>query len=114
MKRIALICFAVIVCSLSAFAKHLKVLVVKTSPEMYCEKCEKKVKSSIKLVKGTKLIAADLKNKTVTITYDADKSSTEDYLSAFEKIGYKAKILSDKAAPKKSHAVDGVSSASAR
>lgn len=114
MKRIALICFAVIVCSLSAFAKNLKVLVVKTSPEMYCEKCEKKVKSSIKLVKGTKLIATDLKNKTVTITYDADKSSTEDFFSAFKRIGYKAEILSDKAAPKKRHAVDGVSSASAR
>ncbi len=114
MRRIAVVFIVAVISGISAFAKNLKQLVVKTSPEMHCESCEKKIKSNIRFVKGTKLITTDLKSKTVTITYDADKAGADDFLSAFEKIGYKANILSDKALPKKSHAVDGTTSATVK
>lgn len=101
-------------CCVHASTKTLKVLVVKTLPEMHCEKCEKKIKSNIRLVKGTKLIVTDLTSKTVSITYDADKSAAEDFMVAFEKIGYKVTVVSDKVAPKKTHAIDGTTSASSK
>ncbi|MCM1311460.1 MAG: heavy-metal-associated domain-containing protein [Bacteroides sp.] len=114
MRRIAVMFVVAAICSLSAFAKNMKILVVKTSPEIHDASGEKKVKSGIKLIKGVKFVAADTKSKTVTITYDADKSAANDLLAALEKLGYKAQVVSDKAAPQKSHAIDGVTSASAR
>ncbi len=71
-------------------AKDIKTVVVTTTPEMHCSGCEKKIKDNIRFEKGIKDIRTNLDDKTVTIDYDADKTSVEAILKAFRKIKYEA------------------------
>ncbi len=63
-------------------------LVVTTDPQMHCSSCENRIKQNIRFVKGTKHIATNLDDQTVTIVYDSRKASPADYTKAFDKIGY--------------------------
>lgn len=89
MKRLSFIIFAL---SFSAvpFAKDIKTVVLRTQPEMHCENCEKKIKSNIRFEKGIKSIKTNLETKTVTIEYDADKTTVGNIIAGFNKINYKA------------------------
>lgn len=73
--------------ALSAMAENIKTIVYTPNPVMTCENCEKKIKTNVRFVKGTKRIDTSLKDQTVTITYDADKAKPEDFVAAFAKIG---------------------------
>lgn len=97
---------------LSLCAKDLKVLVVKTTPEMHCNNCENKIKSNVRFVSGVKKIDTNLENKTVSVTYDADKTNADKITEAFKKIKYETTIVSDKKVEKKDHKLDGKSGAS--
>ena len=66
-------------------------LVVTTQPQMHCQKCENKIKSNIRFVKGTKKISTSISDQKVTIVYDPKKATYETFVVAFEKIGYKIK-----------------------
>ena len=72
-------------------AKDLKTVVLTTLPEMHCANCEKKIKENIRFEKGIKSIKTNLDDKTITIEYDADKTTVEDIIKGFEKIKYEAK-----------------------
>lgn len=63
-------------------------LVVTTQPQMHCQNCEKKIKSNIRFVKGTKRIDTSVDDQKVTIVYDGRKAKYNDYVEAFKKIGY--------------------------
>ena len=80
-------------------AKDIKTVVVTTSPEMHCESCENRIKSNLRFEKGIKSIKTDLKTKTVTILYDADKTNVQNIIKGFKKIKYEAKEI--KAEPAK-------------
>ena len=71
-------------------AKDIKTVVVTTSPEMHCESCENRIKSNLRFEKGIKSIKTDLKTKTVTIQYDADKTNVQNIIKGFKKIKYEA------------------------
>ena len=73
------------------FAKDIKTVVLTTNPEMHCTGCEKKIKDNIRFEKGVKSIKTNLEDKTVTIEYDADKTTVEDIIKGFEKIKYEAR-----------------------
>ena len=73
------------------FAKDIKTVVLTTTPEMHCTGCEKKIKDNIRFEKGIKSIKTNLDDKTITIEYDADKTTVEDIIKGFEKIKYEAK-----------------------
>ena len=73
------------------FAKDIKTVVLITNPEMHCTGCEKKIKDNIRFEKGVKSIKTNLEDKTVTIEYDADKTTVEDIFKGFEKIKYEAR-----------------------
>ncbi len=91
----------------SAMAENIKTLIYTPTPVMTCQNCEKKIKTSVRFVKGTKRIETSLKDQTVTITYDADKAKPEDYVQAFAKIGRKVEEVSaDKKAVKVVNAAD--------
>ena len=75
--------------ALSAWAENIQTIVFTPTPVMTCQNCEKKIKTNVRFVKGTKRIETSLKDQTVTITYDADKAKPEDYVAAFAKIGRK-------------------------
>lgn len=77
--------------TLACSAKDIKTVVLKTSPEMHCANCEKKIKSNIRFEKGVKEIETNLDEKTVTVKYDADKTTVENIIAGFSKIGYTAK-----------------------
>lgn len=75
-------------------AKDIKTVVLNTAPEMHCSNCENKIKSNIRFEKGVKDIQTNLDNKTVTITYDADKTSVANIIAGFKKIDYVATVAS--------------------
>ena len=82
-----------------ALAKDIKTVVLTTNPEMHCENCEKKIKGSLRFEKGIKNIITNLNSKTVTIEYDADKTTVDNIIKGFKKIKYEAKEV--KNTPKK-------------
>ena len=91
MKRFMTILLGVMLSTIVAVAKDIKTYVVTTTPQMHYENCEKKIKNGLRFVKGVKDITTDVTNQTVTIKYDADKTSTDAFVKAFEKIGYTVK-----------------------
>lgn len=79
--------------ALSIYAKDIKTVVFTTDPQMHCEGCEKKIKGNIRFEKGVKKIETSVPDQTVTITYDADKTSVEKLVEAFKKIDYDVRQL---------------------
>ena len=67
-------------------------LVVTTLPQMHCQNCEKKIKSNIRFVKGTKKVYTSVDEQKVTIVYDSKKAKYDDFVAAFKKIGYEILI----------------------
>ena len=91
MKKNLLVAFMLVLTG-NAFANtKADTLVVTTNPQMHCENCEKKIKSNIRFVKGTKKIDTSVKEQKVTIIYDSKKASYKDFVAAFKKIGYEIK-----------------------
>lgn len=91
MKKFILM-MALAIASFSASAQRTKsadTLQVTTTPQMHCANCEKKIKSNIRFVKGVKKIETSVSGQTVTIVYEPSKSGYEDFVKAFQKIGYK-------------------------
>jgi copper chaperone CopZ len=70
--------------------ENRKTVVVTTQPQMHCASCENKIKGNLRFEKGVKQIQTDIPNQTVTIEYDADKTTPEKLIDAFSKFGYKA------------------------
>ena len=71
-------------------AKDIKTVVLTTQPAMHCTNCEKKIKENIRFEKGIKTIKTDLKTKTITIEYDAEKTTVDNIIKGFKKIKYEA------------------------
>lgn len=92
MKRNLLLMIALLFAAVT-FAKDIKTVVVTTTPQMHCEGCENKIKSNLRFEKGIKAIETNVEGQTVTLTYDADKTTVEKLLKGFEKFGYKARVL---------------------
>ena len=67
--------------------------VVVLSCDLHCQGCCDKIMKNIAYEKGVKDIVCDLKTKTVTVTYDANKTDIPTLLKAFDKIGKPAKPL---------------------
>ena len=72
-------------------AKDIKTVVLTTEPQMHCTGCEQKIKDNIRFEKGVKSIKTNVDEQTVTIEYDADKTSVEQIIAGFKKINYEAK-----------------------
>lgn len=100
MKK-AFIITALALTSLSAAAKDIKTVVFTTQPQMHCQKCEQKIKSNVRFVKGVKKIDTNVEKQTVTIEYDAEKTSPEKIKEGFKKIGYEATQVKAQKAPAK-------------
>lgn len=90
MKKV-LVFGAMMLTTMVALAKDIKTVVLKTQPEMHCENCEKRIKGNLRFEKGIKNIITDLKTKTVTVEYDADKTNVQNIIKGFKKIKYEAK-----------------------
>ena len=60
-------------------------VVFTVSPKMTCQNCENKIKSNLRFEKGVSSIVTNLKEQTVTITYNPAKVSPERLTEAFKK-----------------------------
>ena len=74
----------------AVLAKDIRVVVFKVA-QMHCEKCEKKVKDNM----GLKDLSTEVKTKTVTITYDADKTNVKNLQAGFKKFNYEAEFVKE-------------------
>ena len=92
MRRILIILMALMP-MVAVFAAKQDKQVVVLSCELHCQGCCDKIMKNIAFEKGVKDIVCDLKTKTVTVTYDANKTDIPTLLKAFEKIGKPANIL---------------------
>ncbi len=98
-KRIFTTLLTILVAATS-FAKDIKTVVVTTTPQMHCESCENKIKNNLRFERGVKKIETSVDNQTVTITYDADKTTVQKLIEGFAKFGYTAKEVKGKEAEK--------------
>ncbi|MGN0230446.1 MAG: heavy-metal-associated domain-containing protein [Muribaculaceae bacterium] len=90
--------------SLSASARsnsRVDTLQVTTTPLMHCANCENKIKKNIRFVKGVKVIKTSLSEQMVTIIYQNDKANYNDFVNAFDRIGYKIERKTQKYSSKK-------------
>ena len=78
----------------AVMAKDIRTAVFKVS-QMHCENCERKVKDNIKFEKGVIEFSTDFKRKTVSITYDADKTYVEKLKAGFKKFNYEAEFVKE-------------------
>lgn len=92
MKKIMTVT-AMLVFAISMFAKDIKTVVFTTLPQMHCENCENKIKGNLRFEKGIKQITTSVPDQKVTIEYDADKTTPENIAKGFDKIGYKATVV---------------------
>jgi copper chaperone CopZ len=66
--------------------------VVALSCDIHCQGCIDKIMKNIAFEKGVKDIVCDLDTKTVTVTFDANKTDVPTLLKAFDKIKKPAKV----------------------
>ena len=66
--------------------------VVTLSCDIHCQGCIDKIMKNIAFEKGVKDIVCDLDTKTVTVTFDANKTDVPTLLKAFDKIKKPAKV----------------------
>jgi len=109
--------FVCILCSVLCAplsAKQNKQVVV-LSCNIHCQGCIDKIMKNIAFEKGVKDIACDLDTKTVTVTYDANKTDVPALLEAFKKIHKPAEVVSQPksaVSPQKSDKTDAETGAS--
>ncbi len=95
MKKLILLAFSLFL-AVMVQAQTMKEVVFKTEPEIECNNCVKRIKDNVRFVKGVKTINPDLKTKLVTIQYDSEKATLDDFVKAFTKIGYKVTVVEPK------------------
>ena len=90
MKRILLL---LLVCLpfLGTYAAKTDQETVILSCDLHCQGCCDKIMKNIAYEKGVKDLRCDLKQKTVTVTYDKRKTTLDDLLKAFKRIGKPAR-----------------------
>ena len=93
-------CVVALLSVAAVLAKDIRVVVFKVS-QMHCENCEKKVKNNMRFEKGVKELSTELKNKTVSITYDAEKTDVKKTKQDGKKDGKQESKKEDKKADKK-------------
>jgi len=94
MKKFLVLLIAALTMTIAS-AKDIKTVILTTVPQMHCENCEKRIKDNIRFEKGIKKIVTNIEHQTVTITYDADKTTVENIIKGFEKIKYNAREVKE-------------------
>ena len=102
MKHIVLIIFMMLGCAASAITttdrqnKKRELHIVVFATNLHCENCKKKIENNIAYEKGVKDLQVDVAEKTVTVTYRADKTDCEKLRAAIQKLGYTVLIKEEK------------------
>ena len=107
MKRI--IIFLLTLMPMMVFAVNKQKVVL--SCDLRCQGCCDKIMKNIAFEKGVKDLVCDLQGKTVTVTYDADKTDVPTLLKAFEKIGKPAQVKEEETPQKETPETDATTGA---
>ncbi len=67
--------------------KDKKTVVIKA--DIHCKSCKAKLEKNIPFEKGVRDLKVDMKAKTITVTYRADKNNKANLIKAIEKCGVK-------------------------
>lgn len=62
-------------CEISLVFREIKTMAFTTTPQMHCAACENKIKNNLRFEKGIKNIETSVPNQTVTVKYNADKTT---------------------------------------
>jgi len=62
-------------CEISLVFREIKTVFFTTTPQMHCVACENKIKNNLRFEKGIKNIETSVPNQTVTVKYNADKTT---------------------------------------
>lgn len=62
-------------CEISLVFQEIKTVVFTTTPQMHCAACENKIKNNLRFEKGIKSIETSVPDQTVTVKYNADKTT---------------------------------------
>lgn len=81
-----------LVAALAASAKDIKTVVLIPTPQMHCENCENKIKSNLKFLKGIKSIKTSVEKQTITVEYDAEKTTVDKIQESLKKAKYTTKV----------------------
>ena len=84
------------------------------SCDLHCQGCCDKIMKNIAFEKGVTDLVGAMKGKTVTVTYDADKTDIPTLLKAFEKIGKPAQVKKEESPKKETPDTDADTGASTR
>lgn len=84
---------AALLITLTAAARDIKTVIFTTLPQMHCENCELKIKKNVRFVRGVKEIQTNIPAQTVTVKYDADKTTPAQIEAGFKRIGYSVRQL---------------------
>jgi len=93
-KRWMATCVVALLSVAAVMAKDIRVVVFRVI-QMHCEKCEKKVKDNMRFEKGLKDISTVVKDRMVTITYDAEKTNVKNLQAGFNKFNYEAEFVKE-------------------
>lgn len=86
--------------AVAAQAKDIRVAIFKVQ-QLECENCARKVNDNIRFERGVKAIEPNVAERTVAITYDADKTTVKKLAEAFGKFDYTAVFVKEKPYNKK-------------
>ncbi len=89
MKKLTLMLVLLITVGVSAVAKDIRTVVFKVE-QLHCANCETKVRKNMRFERGVKSLTTDLKERTVTISYDAEKTTVKRLQEGFRKFNYEA------------------------
>lgn len=62
-------------CEISLVFREIKTVFFTTTPQIHCAACENKIKNNLRFEKGIKSIETSVPNQTVTVKYNADKTT---------------------------------------
>ena len=93
MKKYLLIIIMAVIATATFAKKNIQTVIFTTTPQMHCDACEKKIKGNLRFEKGVKAIETNVPAQTVTVQFDADKTTPAKLQQSFSKFGYKARIL---------------------
>lgn len=105
MKEIKKLVLAILIVSvpalISAQDKGKETETVKYSTSIDCANCVSTIMTNLPHEKGIKDVKCDLPSKTVTVTYQKDKSNSEQIKKAIGKLGFTAKEVTTESPAKK-------------
>lgn len=84
---------AVLLLSSMALFAGDKVTDIFTLDHQMSQHCEKKIKDNLRFEKGVTKIDVSLKDNTIAVTFDEDKTNPEKIIEGFKKIGFTAFLI---------------------